>query len=696
MPRDTQLIICEKPSAALKVAQALADKTPKKNTYMRKIPYYELTHNGKKITVVSAVGHLYTVTEKNKKGWTYPIFEIEWKASAEVNKASSYTKQYLNLIKKVAKEANDIIVACDYDVEGEVIGYNIVRFACKKKDAKRMKFSTTTKEDLRQSYEEVIDHLDLGQAEAGITRHELDWLFGINLSRALTLSIKRATGRFKILSSGRVQGPALKILTEKEKEIKAFVPEPYWELELFSKELNSLHETGRFLKKEEVETIHKKCKGHKATVSQVKSRKFKQAQPTPFDLTAMQIESYKVLGIAPKKTLELAQSLYTNSYISYPRTSSNQLPESIGYKKILTKLSKQPKYKKLTLQLMKGPLKPNNGKKKDPAHPAIYPTGEIPRKLDEREAKLYDLIVKRFMATFAKPAIRETVNVKIDVNQENFVTKGSRTIEKNWHEYYEPYVKLQEEEITVKENQELNIKDLKIHDKETSPPKRYTPASIIKELEKRNLGTKATRSDIIESLYNRSYLKRGKSIEVTELGISTTKILDKYCPDILDEKLTRDFEDDMNKIREGKSSEEKVIKEAEKFLTKILKQFKAKEEIIGKGLLGSYETTLKEESYVMKCDTCEPGNLSIRYSPRFKSYFIGCTNYPNCKRIYSLPRGYLAKTTAKKCKHCEFPEVNLISKGKRPWVFCINPDCSSKDEYKKKVAARVQANKDST
>jgi DNA topoisomerase I len=688
MPKDTQLIICEKPSAALKVAQALADKTPKKNTYNRKIPYYELTHEGKKIVVVSAVGHLYTVTEKNKKGWTYPVFEIEWKASADVNKASSFTKQYLNLIKKVAKDSNDIIIACDYDVEGEVIGYNIVRFACKKEDAKRMKFSTTTKEDLRKAYKEVMDHMDHGQAEAGITRHELDWLFGINLSRALTLSVKNATGRFKILSSGRVQGPALKILAEKEKIIKAFIPEPYWELELFSKELNALHETGRFLKREEVEKIHKKCKDKDATVKKVGRRKFKQAPPMPFDLTAMQIEAYKVLGIAPKQTLQIAQTLYSSSYISYPRTSSNQYPESIGFKKILQSLAKQPQYKKLCSQLMKGPLKPNNGKKKDPAHPAIYPTGEIPKNLEGREAKLYDLIVKRFMATFAKAAIRETVSVTIDVNEENFLTKGSRTLEKNWHEYYEPYVKLKEQEITVEEKQKLSVKDLKIHDKETLPPKRFTPASVIRELEKRNLGTKATRSDIIESLFDRSYLKRGGSIEVTDLGLSTIEVLDKYCPDILDEKLTRDFEEDMEKIRQGTSTEEKTLKSAKKFLTKILTQFKKKEKIIGKELLGSYDTTMKKEAFIKKCDKCEDGNLQIKYTPRFKSYFIACSGYPDCKNTYSLPRGYLAKATGKECKECQFPEVNLIKKGKRPWVFCINQDCPKKDEWKRKSASQ--------
>ena len=682
------LIICEKPSAAKKMAESLADTTPKKQTYLKKIPYYELKHKKKDIVVACAVGHLYTVAEKDKKGWKYPVFDMEWRASFEISKGAAFTKPYLNLIKKLAKDASDIVVACDYDVEGEVIGYNIIKYTCKKDDAKRMKFSTTTKEDLQKAFENIMPNLDLKQAEAGITRHELDWLFGINLSRALTLALKNATGRFKVLSSGRVQGPALKILSEKEDEIKAFIPEPFWELELITKELNALHEEGKFEDRKTPEAIQKKCKGKKAIVEKLTKKQFKQTQPHPFDLTALQIEAYKTLRIQPKQTLEIAQTLYSNSFISYPRTSSNQYPPSIGYKELLEKLSKQPLYKDLAKELLKKKdLKPNNGKKTDPAHPAIYITGEIPKDLEEREAKVYDLIARRFMATFAEPAVRETVNLIIDVNEEKFLAKGTRTIEENWHKFYKPYVKLEEQEITVKEKQELNVKEIIIHDKETQPPKRYTPASIIKELEKRNLGTKATRSEIIENLFDRNYLKRNASIEVTTLGSKTIKVLDQYCPEILDEQLTKEFEEDMEKIRQGKSSEEKTIKSAKKFLDKVLTAFKSKEKEIGEALSTSYETTMKEESFVMQCDKCD-GSLHLKYSPRFKSYFIACSNYPNCKNTLPLPRGFLAKTTDQKCKDCNFPIVNLIRAGKRPWAFCINQDCPSKEEFKKQYAAK--------
>lgn len=677
----SELIIAEKPSAALKIAQALAEGKIDKKSYMKKVSYYEIEHKRRKIYIVCAVGHLYNLAEKEKKGWTYPVFEIEWKPSYEVSEGSKFTKPYLDVIKKLCKEVDEFTIATDYDVEGEVIGYNIIKYACGKKDAYRMKFSTTTKEDLIEAYVNKSKHIDMKQAIAGDTRHHLDHFFGINLSRALTLAIRNATGMFKVLSSGRVQGPALNILAERELEIKKFVPVPFWEIELITKELSAWHEKGKFNDKIEAHNIVKKCHGKKAVVESIETKKFKQSPPNPFDLTSLQVEAYKVFRIQPKETLELAQELYINSYISYPRTSSNQLSEKIGYKKILDKLAKQSHYTKFCEELVKTELKPNNGDKTDPAHPAIYPTGETPKGLKGHENKIYDLIVKRFMATFAENALKESMLIKVDVNKEKFIAHGIKTLEEGWHRYYEPYVKSEEIIIDVSKNQELKVKEIKLHDKETEPPKRYTPASIIKELEKRNLGTKATRSEIIEHLFTRDYLKRNGSIEVTNLGLETVKVLHKYCPEILDEELTKEFEEDMEKIREGKINEEKVLENAKKFLTIALHKFKDKEKDIGKELGASYKETMREESFVEKCKC--GGDMKIIFSRKFKSYFIACGNYPKCDKSYSLPRGFLAKTTDKKCKECGFPEVLLIKKGKRPWLYCINHECPKKVEWRK-------------
>ena len=363
-----------------------------------------------------------------------------------------------------------------------------------------MKFSTLTKKELVESYEKASKHLDFPQIEAGETRHILDWMYGINLSRALTLAVK-TTGKFKILSSGRVQGPALKIITEREKEIQAFKPEPFWEIELEgsakNKPLLAEHEAGKFTEKTKAEAIIKKTNGKKAKVVDAKKTEFLQDPPHPFDLTSMQIEAYKLFGISPKETLALAQDLYTQGLISYPRTSSQKLPAAIQYVDVIKELQKQKRYSSLCKNILNGKLKPNEGPKTDPAHPAIYATGEIPKKLTERQQKIYDLVVKRFLATFSTPAKRQTMTIITEVNKEKFVSRGTLTLEPGWHVIYEPYVKLKEVELPdVKQGDEVKVKKISLLEKETQPPKRYTQASIISILEKKSLGTKATRAAI--------------------------------------------------------------------------------------------------------------------------------------------------------------------------------------------------------
>src|SRR3989344_1971932 len=295
-----ELVICEKPNAALKLATALADKKTTKKA-INKVAYYELEHNGKKIVVGCAVGHLFNLAEKDKKAWTYPIFSFEWKPSYEINKESKYTKSYIDVLSKLAKNADEFTIGCDYDNEGSVIGFNIIRFICNRKDAKRMKFSTLTNDELVESYEHAMPHLDFPQIESGVTRHSLDWLWGLNLSRALTLSIKNSIGMFKILSTGRVQGPTLKVLYIREKEIEIFKPTPYWEIELLGKtnkneELIAWHKKGKFWDKARADDVMKKCKGKKAIVLDIEVKEFKQKSPFPFDLTSLQIEAYSTLG----------------------------------------------------------------------------------------------------------------------------------------------------------------------------------------------------------------------------------------------------------------------------------------------------------------------------------------------------------------------------------------------------------------
>jgi DNA topoisomerase I len=672
-----ELIVTEKPSQAQKVAEALADDKPRKQTE-NKVTYYELTHKGKKIYVGCAVGHLYNLREKNKNGWKYPVFNTEWAPSCEISKAAEFTKKYLDTLEDLAKKCDKFVVACDYDLEGSLIGYNVLRFIAKKKDGKRMKFSTLTKEELREAYKKASKHLDFPLIRSGETRHIIDWLMGINLTRALTLSIKNATKTFKIVSSGRVQGPALNILAEKELEIKKFKSEPFWELESLG-DLYAKHKKDKFWKGSEVKKIYNKIKKQKSAVIQkVTRRTSKQSPPNPFDLTSLQLEAYKLFKINPKDSLAIAQRLYTKAYISYPRTSSNQFPPQLKMKNIIKKLSKQKDYTKLCEELLAKPdLTPNNGKKQDPAHPAISPTGSEPKRLVDRDKKIYDLIVRRTLATFGDPAKRESVSINLDIKKEPFVSKGTRTIEPGWHKFYGKYAKF--DEITLpglNEGDLVKIKKINLLDKETQPPKRYTPASIIKELETRNLGTKATRSAIVDSLYQRNYVM-DTSLQVTNLGLRTVKTLKKYCPEILDEEMTRKLEQDMEQIREKKETKDNVLKKSERHLNKILKHFKKNETKIGKALGEATIETREQESKIGPCPECKKGILNIRRG-RF-GLFVACDRYKEgCATTFSLPSNALVKPTKNTCKECDYPMVLVIKKASRPQNVCLNLDCKTK------------------
>lgn len=674
-----ELIITEKPQAASKIAQALGKPLQKNH---QKVPYYEINKEGKKIYIACAVGHLFTL-KQNIPGSHIPIFDISWTPNYLARK-KDFTKRYYDTLLKLAKNAGSITVATDFDVEGEVIGTNVVKYICGQKDANRMKFSTLTAKELQESYEEKQSHIEWGQAHAGETRHYLDWFYGINLSRALMNAIK-TTGAFKIMSIGRVQGPALNLIVQKEKEIQKFTPQDYWQIFITinnSKNKLELKHNKDIFNQKDLKKFENLI-GKKATAKTKKTKSILPPNP-PFNLTTLQTESYKFYGISPSSTLKAAQSLYLSGLISYPRTSSQKLPTSIDYKTILDILKIRYKVPKLITK-----EKPIEGKKTDPAHPSIYPTGNKPPILTGHEEKIYDLIVKRFLSLFCDEAIIDNKKVSAEVNKLLFTAKGMSINKKAWMEIYP--TKQKENEIPDM-NGEVDIIDQRTEKKETQPPKRYSPASIISQLEKRNLGTKATRSSIIETLYDRGYVK-DKSVTATPLGISLINTLEKHSPIIIDEKLTRNLEEKMQGILKSKKEleekKEKVIQTAKKAITKISKDFEKNQKEIGKELLNAnlqYREQQKQENKIVTCPKCKKGNLAITYSKKTKKHFIACDAYPDCKTTFSLPPGTIKKTE-KICEECGFPMLMSVRYGKRPWIFCFNSECPTNkqriEEYRK-------------
>ncbi|MFH2105728.1 MAG: DNA topoisomerase I [Candidatus Micrarchaeota archaeon] len=671
------LIIAEKPKVAQKIAEAICTKLTRKA--QGGVSYYVGEANGKEIVVVSAVGHIYTLTEKKKTN-SYPAFDIQWVPSFEVDKGAAFTKPYLTLIKSLAKKADNLIIACDFDIEGSLIGGNVYRFAYGKKKGQRMKFSALTKSDLSKAYEKAGE-IDFNNINAGEARHILDWYYGINLSRALMNSI-RAVSKFRVMSIGRVQGPALHMLAMLEKKIKAFVSSPYWEVTAVAKGVTFLHSQKRFLEEEKAKQALDNT-GKTAIVSSLEKKDLVISPDPNFDLTSLQVEAYSKLGIQPSRTLQLSQGLYEESLISYPRTSSQQIPSSIDVRSIIHKLKENKDYEALASKLIeKNYFTPLQGKKEDPAHPAIHPTGQKGQFDSEYHRKLYDLIVKRFLASFADPAKKQKTDIEIDSNGEKYNASGTVTKEKNWIEFYMPYYKSKDVELPeMKQGETVPVEKKKKEKKMTKPPNRYTAASIISELEKKHLGTKATRSTIIDTLFKRGYIN-GKSIEVTDFGMKVCNVLEKHAPEILDEDLTEHIEENMEKIQDGKITSDSVVQEGKDVLSKILAKWKTKEKAIGADLIDALQITIEKESTPGVCNKCGK-NLRIIHMKMGKQ-FVGCNGYPDCRNAYPLPGSALIKTTEELCEKCKTPIVEVIRKGSRPFKMCLDTKCETKANWGKK------------
>jgi len=694
------LVIAEKPDAAMRIAQSLDDSEKPKKTMTYNVPYYEAYRKGKKIIVVPALGHLYTVAQERGRRNYYPVFNFKWVPKYAAERKAQQTKTWLKAISELADGASTFINGCDYDIEGSLIGYTVLKYACNnaEKHAKRMKFSTLTKKELEEAYNNVMPHLDFSLAEAGQTRHEVDWLYGINLSRALTLAANNWSKKYATLSTGRVQGPTLKFLVEREKEIQTFVPTPFWEIKATAEINGAIYEVEfereRIERKIEADEIVKACVGKTALVKDVEVRTFKQTPPVPFDIGALQAEAYRLFGFTPSRTLGIAERLYLAALISYPRTSSQKIPPTIGYREIFASLKRNPEYQSLASDLLaRKTLKPNEGEKEDSAHPAVYPTGNLPERiLDVSEKKIFDLIVKRFMAVFVDPAVKQGVKVTIGVNGYTFFLHGRRTLEEGWLKFYQPYSKSDEVSLPrLEKDQKIIIKAVAREDKFTQPPSRYNPSSLLKLMEEQGIGTKATRAEIMDTLYDRRYI-RDERIVVTELGFNVTEILESVCPAVISVELTRELESKMEKIETEIEIRENVLAEAVGYLKPILENLKMNEKNIGQRLSEAIRQSRLEERVLGNCPVCKTGKLLIIRSKKTGKQFVGCTNYRVglCKASAPLPQFATVKPTGKVCSTCQWPIAKIQARSRRPWNLCIHPKCPAKEERKQFALRRVQ------
>ncbi len=404
-------------------------------------------------------------------------------------------------------------------------------------------------------------------------------------------------------------------------------------------------------------------------------------------LAALQSEAYKLFRYTPIRTSNSLQHLYLEALISYPRTSSQKLPSSINFKDIFKKLTKAAAYTKQATELLaKYVLKPNEGKKTDPAHPAIYPTGNLPQKpLDTAGKNLFDLVVKRFLAVFGEQAIRQRINATISLNGNPFRFSAARTLMGGWFRFYKPYVAVKDDTLpSLTEGQPVNVKKVTLKQHFTQPPPRYNPRSLLLKMEKEEIGTKATRAATIQTLQERKYLKGTNSFVVSDLGFEVTEVLERYCPIVVSPELTRRLEEKMEAIQQGKETKQKVLENATETLKTVASELKANEPAIGAQLNQAVQKSRLETRTVGLCQECKGGKLVILRSKKTGKRFVGCTNYfeGKCSVAYPLPQTGVVKPLATACKSCGAPIAAVYLRGRKPWRLCINPKCPIKGEAK--------------
>jgi DNA topoisomerase-1 len=712
-----QLIITEKNNSAKKIAEILSGGDYREEKSFTVPLYIWVDGQGERMTV-GLKGHAVERAfpdEKIYKQWKLDTLHELVDAPLIVRPTDG---NVIRAVKKQAKAADSLIIATDFDREGELIGLETLESALEvnpdlEPTVKRARYSALTKDEIEGAFSN-LDELSYPLANAGGARQDIDLYWGAALTRAVSL-VSRAYGS-NFLSVGRVQSPTLGLIVERELERRAHVPEPFWELfarfEHPDGSFEARHATEKFWDEAEAIKALEATRGT-GTVESVTSKKNTGKPPAPYNTSSFQIDASSRLGITPKRAMSLAEDLYMDGFISYPRTDNTVYPESLPLKETIAALVKVQDFSQAAY-LLDAPLNPTRGKKEDQAHPPIYPTQAVyPSALPEDKRRVYELIVRRFLATFAGPMISESTRADIAIGGETYFVRGKVVLDPGFAGIY-TYGRSDDTEIpALQEGQELALEgEPRMDGKETKPPARLSEAKLIEEMEKLGLGTKATRPDIIQKLYSRRYV-RNRPPEPTATGMAMYESFKQYVPGMATAEMTAGLEQEMDRIAEGDLTKNEVVEDSRKLLHLTIDEILSGEEELAKKIWAGMD----QDRILGPCISCEeagrtredgsPNVLRIIRAKKSGKSFVGCTGYDaenkddpkkSCDLSFPMPQPNFYEVTPfeERCTVCDrTPRVLVKSRGKsgRPWKLCFNDDCPTMVEMREKKAEREAAKK---
>ena len=662
---------------------------------------------GTKYKVIASVGHVRDLP-KSRLG---------------VDVENNFEPEYINIrgkgdtIKEIKKEAaasSKVLLATDPDREGEAISWHLAHIlGIDPSEECRVMFNEINKQTVQEAIKEPRA-IDSGLVDAQQARRVLDRLVGYQISPLLWKKVSWG------LSAGRVQSAALKLICDREREILDFIPEEYWRIAAdfgdgFVAELNKISGKKAVVKnKEEADSIETELGTGEYVVNSVKEGKRQTKPYAPFTTSSLQQDASIKLGFQTSKTMQIAQQLYegvnlkgigARGLVTYIRTDSVRVSsQAVAAAASFIKDKYGESY-------VGNNYFTNKNKAMQDAHEAIRPSDVtlepdmIKDSLTADQYKLYDLIWKRFVASRMAAAKFDTVQVLIKNGKYEFKANGSRMTFDGWRKIYK--TSNPEDEVNIpklSEGEILELEKLIKEQKFTQPPARYTEASLVKEMEEKNIGRPSTYASIISVLVNRKYVKRvKKSLEPTKLGFDVIGILQVYFSDIVDVKFTGEMEDNLDSVELGEKDWKKVIADFYKGFSEELK-------------VADREVERIEKEVVLSDEVCEICGKPMAIKEGRFGRFLACTGYPECKNTKPI-----VKSTGVKCPKCGkdiiekrgrktgkvfygcsgYPECDLVlwdmptggicpdcgsmlvkTKGKNGTVKCSNPECKYKEKKK--------------
>ncbi|WP_298551205.1 type IA DNA topoisomerase [uncultured Algibacter sp.] len=661
-----KVCIAEKPSVAREIAAVLGASAKRDG-------YFE----GNGYAVTYTFGHLCTLKEPVDykpywKSWdlnNLPM--LPEKFEVKVSSNSGIKKQF-NIVKSLFDKADLVINCGDAGQEGELIQRWVMSEAKYKGEVKRLWISSLTTEAIKEGFLNLKSSKDYDNLYyAGFSRSIGDWLLGINATRLYTV---KHGGYKQVLSVGRVQTPTLAMVVNRFKEIENFKPQPYWELQTLYRETLFSYEDGRFLKKEDGETLANKVKESDFEIESITKKKGKEYAPKLFDLTGLQVYCNTKFGFSADETLKIVQALYERKVVTYPRVDTTFLPNDV-HPKVSGILQKLTNYLKLTQPLLGKKIKKSTrvfNDKKVTDHHAIIPTG-MQTNLQYNQQQVYDIIVKRFIAVFYDDCIVSNTTVLGHAAKVVFKTTGKEILDKGWRVVFEnPNTKEKESGILPTfQKGEKGPHEPSFLEKETKPPNQFTEASLLRAMEtagkqvddeelrdlmkENGIGRPSTRANIIETLFRRKYIKRNKKqVLPTVTGI---QLIDTIQNDLLKSaELTGSWEKQLKDIEKGEYTAGAFIKNMKRMVDALVYEVRSEKRANISHAATVKKRTVKGEAKkgagitAEKCPKCKQGQII-----KGKSAY-GCSGYKTgCHFVMPFKYG------EKKISEKQF--IRLLQKG---------------------------------